>query len=355
MASLLTGPAPLAAPGPASRGQPVLSPALVTLPEALQARGYETVGFPGEPWYSKERFGFGQGFDAPDPARQGAEARASRLAEPGRRAAASCGSTCRSRGALLPAAELPAPARVGRATCPPHRGRTSSSPFFDPAVPLPLPGCGAGSGPCTASTSPGPTSGWATLLDGLRASGQWDRTLLVVTSDPRRGVRREGADPERRQPRPAAPRGAPGRSSCRPGSAAGSRSRPAQRVATARLWATLVEAAGGERRRRRVAPSLFRRGRGAHRAPRCSPSSTWATARTGSRWSRGTASSSGNRASRRRSRSTTGPPGPHEPRQRPRRPRRAVGAAGRHLPAPLTGLLPDASPDRSDRREATPR
>ena len=111
----------------------------------------------------------------------------------------------------------------------------------------------------------------------------------------RRGVRREGADPERRQPRAAAPGGAvrdqaPPRLPAQDRGAARAADRPPRASGP-----TLVEAAGGEVPPA-VAPSLFQRAPGAAALR----SSTWRTAPTSSRWSTATISSSGSRASRRR-------------------------------------------------------
>jgi hypothetical protein len=93
------------------------------------------------------------------------------------------------------------------------------------------------------------------LLDALRASGQWDRSLVVVTAVygeelGEHGAFGHGADLERESLEVPLIVKLP--SWCR---------RPlapprAQRVALARLWATLVEAAGG-RPTPAAAPSLF--------------------------------------------------------------------------------------------------
>jgi hypothetical protein len=89
------------------------------------------------------------------------------------------------------------------------------------------------------------------LLDALRQSGQWDRTLLVVTStygeEIGSGLGRERIEVPLAVKLPAGWK--------RPLAAARS-----ERVATLRLWATVVEAVGGPVPPA-VAPSLFARAR----------------------------------------------------------------------------------------------
>jgi arylsulfatase A-like enzyme len=252
MASLLTGLRPWQ--HRVLRAEDRIPPALVTLPEALQARGYETLGFTGEPMYSKEA-GFGQGFDLLTRLGKGTEA----------------GEKLKSAGSgrrfvWVHFSEPQAPyfrrpklsARLG------VRGRDlplrvlphQLAPFFDPAVPLP---------PELEQrfrTMYRLNVAWAddrlgTLLQELRASGQWDRTLLVVTSTHgeefgEKGQILNGGNLGRQlievplvvklpagwNRQIAAPR--------------------EKRVATARLWATLVEAAGGEAHPAQ-SPSLFHR------------------------------------------------------------------------------------------------
>jgi hypothetical protein len=91
------------------------------------------------------------------------------------------------------------------------------------------------------------------LLDALRKSGQWDRTLLIVTATYGESLGAETAGLDRQRIEvplaiqlPAAWRRA-GRKIAAPRS---------ERVATQRLWATIVEAAGGPIPPA-VAPSLF--------------------------------------------------------------------------------------------------
>lgn len=94
------------------------------------------------------------------------------------------------------------------------------------------------------------------LLDALRASGQWERALVVVTSAygeeiGERGIFGHGADLERESIEVPLIVKLP--SWCRRPLSPPAR----QRVALARLWATLVEAAGGAAPPA-PAPSLFR-------------------------------------------------------------------------------------------------
>lgn len=251
MASLLTGLRPWQ--HRVLRMEDRIPPALITLPEALQARGYETFGFMGEPMYSKEA-GFGQGFNLFTRLGKGTEAgQKLRSAGPNRRFV------------WVHFSEPQAPyyrrpkfaARLGlRGRDLPYRVLPHQlAPFFDPAVPLP---------PALERrfrTMYRLNVAWADhrlgkLLQELRASGQWDRTLLVVTATHgeefgEKGQILNGGNlgrqlievplviklPPESGRRIAAPRD--------------------QRVATVRLWATLVEAAGGEVPPAQ-SPSLFR-------------------------------------------------------------------------------------------------
>ena len=132
------------------------------------------------------------------------------------------------------------------------------------------------------------------LIQALRSSGEWDRTLLVVTSTHgeefgEKGQILNGGNLGRQLLEvPFAVKLPLGfrRKIAEP---------PERRVAAARLWATLVEAAGGEVPPA-VAPSLFRRAP-ARRALRALPGQRHQPA---SRSSTATTSSSGSRASRRR-------------------------------------------------------
>ncbi len=236
-----------------------IAPALVTLPEALQARGYETFGFMGEPMYSKEA-GFGQGFDLLTKLGKGTEA-GEKL-----RSAGSAGGE--RRFVWVHFSEPQAPyyrrpkfvARLGlRGRDLPYRVLPHQlAPFFDPAVPLP-PGLEQ-----RFRTLYRLNVAWADdrlgkLLKELRASGQWDRTLLVVTSTNgeelgEKGQIVNGGNLDRQLLEVPLVVKLPSESGRR---IAAPRDR---RVAAARLWATLVEAVGGEVPPAQ-APSLF------HEAP----------------------------------------------------------------------------------------
>jgi arylsulfatase A-like enzyme len=234
-----------------------LSPALFTLPEALQAAGYETAGFTDEPMFSKDG-GYDQGFDRLEELGKGSEA-ARRLETLG------TGGN-RRRFVWI---HLPEPAapyihhprfddRIGAAglDLPDRIQPKELALYADPAHPLPPARRRLFQAMYRSNVA------WADdrlgrLLAALRASGEWDRALLVVTSTHgedlgETGRILSGGDLSRpllevplavKLPR-------------------GSRLRVVEpkekRVAAARVWATLVEAAGGEAPPA-VAPSLFRR------------------------------------------------------------------------------------------------
>ncbi len=243
MASLFTGLRPWQ--HRVLRAEDRIPPALITLPEALQARGYETFGFMGEPMYSKEA-GFGQGFDLLTRLGKGTEA--------GEKLRSAGTSGAGRRFVWVHFSEPQAPyyrrpklvARLGlQGRDLPYRVLPHHlAPFFDPGVPLPP------ELERRFRTMYRLNVAWADdrlgkLLAELRASGQWDRTLLVVTATHGEELGEKGQIlnggnlgrqlievplvvklPSGSGRRIAAPRD--------------------QRVATARLWATLVEAAGGE-------------------------------------------------------------------------------------------------------------
>jgi arylsulfatase A-like enzyme len=257
MASLFTGLRPWQ--HQVLRPEDHLAPALVTLPEALQARGYETFGFMGEPMYSKEA-GFDQGFDLLTKLGKATEA-SEKL-----RSAGSPGGGRRFVWVHFSEPQAPYYRRPKFAARLGLRGRDlpfrvlphQLAPFFDPAVPLP---------PELEQrfrTLYRLSVAWADdrlgkLLKELRASGQWDRTLLVVTSTHgeefgEKGQILNGGNLGRQLievPLVVKLPSESGRKIAIPRD---------QRVATARLWATLVEAAGGEVPPAQ-APSLF------HKAP----------------------------------------------------------------------------------------
>lgn len=251
MASLFTGLRPWQ--HQVLRAEARLSRALLTLPEALQAQGYVTFGFTAEPAYSK-RNGYDQGFDLLGDLGKGAEA------------AAALKRLTRERRFVwirIPEPQAPyirRPKFVNRlSTGPldlPFRILPNQlAPYFDPAVPLP-PGKRRRFWTMYRFNVAWADERLGRLFAALRESGQWDRTLLAVASTHgeefgEKGQSLNGGNLGRQLLEvplvvklPAgfnrsivAPRG--------------------RRLAAARLWATLVEAAGGEVPPA-VAPSLFR-------------------------------------------------------------------------------------------------
>jgi hypothetical protein len=231
-----------------------LSPNLQSLPEALRARGYETFGFTGEATYSKQG-GYDQGFDSLGELGKGAEA-AAKLKE--------IGSGRRFVWIHIPEPQAPFFQRpklasrlnAERLDLPPRILPNQLAPYFDPRVPLP-PGLRRRFWTMYRLNVAWADERLGRLLDALRESGQWDRTLLVVTSTHgeefgEKGQILSGGNLGRQLLEvPFAfkmPAGF-GRKIAAPRD---------RRVAAARLWATLVEAAGGEVPPA-VAPSLFRR------------------------------------------------------------------------------------------------
>jgi arylsulfatase A-like enzyme len=235
-----------------------LSPGLFTLPEAMQGAGYETAGFTGEPLYSHDS-GYAQGFDRLEELGKGTAA-AERLATIG--AAAGTAKVAGRRFVWVHIPEPEAPYlrhphfddRIdSRGLTLPERVQPNELALYsDPATPLPAERRRVFQAMYRHNVA------WADerlgrLLAALRSSGAWDRTLLVVTSTHgevlgERSTLIAGLGRELLEVPLAVklPRG------CRL-RVAEPRER---RVAAARLWATLVEAAGGEVPPA-VAPSLF--------------------------------------------------------------------------------------------------
>jgi len=230
-----------------------LSPALFTLPEALQSLSYETNGFTGEASYSKEA-GYAQGFDGLSDLAKGVEA-AKKLERVGGRR--------RFVWIHIPEPQAPYFHRprfderidTGRIALPDRVLPHQLAVFFDPSQPLP---------PARRRLFWAMyrfNVAWADdrlgrLIQALRSSGEWDRTLLVVTSTHGEEFGEKGQ---------ILNGGNLGRQLLEVPFAVklplGFRLKIAEprerRVAAARLWATLVEAAGGEAPPA-VAPSLFR-------------------------------------------------------------------------------------------------
>ncbi|HYG61050.1 MAG TPA: sulfatase-like hydrolase/transferase, partial [Thermoanaerobaculia bacterium] len=246
-------------------GGATLSPDLLTLAEALAAAGYSTAGFPGGPWYSQAE-GFAQGFETFDPADRGRGAGA-RLRGFG---------AGEARGRQFVWVHIPepqAPYVLRRRLLPrverlgglprelPMRIRPLQlEPYFDPGVPLPEGKRRRFWAMYLLNVA------WADeklgrLIEALRGSGQWDRTLLAVAAVHgeefgERGQIGHGGNLGRRLLEVPLvvklPKEDGGRRIAVP---------KGERVAAARLWATLVEAAGGPAGHPTVpaaAPSLFR-------------------------------------------------------------------------------------------------
>jgi sulfatase-like protein len=231
-----------------------LPAALLTLPEALKERGYETSGFSGEALYSKQT-GYDQGFDSLAILSKGVEA-AERLKK-------------LDGGRQFVWIHIPEPAapylrrpnlalRLGAENLdlPPRILPNQLAVYLDPAEPLP---------PARRRRfwmMYRLNVAWADqrlgrLLTALRQSGEWERTLLIATSTHgeefgEKGQILNGGNLGRQLLEvPFAvklPAGF-GREIAAPND---------RRIAAARLWATLVEAVGGEVPPA-MAPSLFRR------------------------------------------------------------------------------------------------
>jgi len=242
-------------------GQATLAKALLTLPAALQAVGYQTVGFSGEASYSKA-FGYDHGFDELWDLGKGIEAASRLQALRGRQFVwihvpePSAPYVRRPNfETRVDAAGLALPARV-----PPNE----LAPYFDPANPLP-PDLRQRFWTMYRLNVAYADDRLGRFLQSLRESGQWDRTLLVVTSThgeelgERHQILNGGNLGRQLLEVPLAVK-----------LPAGSHRRIAvprdRRVAAARIWATLVEAAGGEAPPA-VAPSLFHDFHDSHGAP----------------------------------------------------------------------------------------
>lgn len=235
------------------QGHARLSPALITLAEALKAVGYATAGTWSDEWYDP-RFGFNQGFDVYQHYGKGIRI-AERLRE------------MRNTRQFV-WAHLPAPAapylqrtellpRLGR--MPPQLPRkvlpVQLERWFDPANPLPRSQRRRFWAMYCLNVAWGDEQ-LGRLVDALRASGEWDRTLLVVTSNHgeefgEHGQILHGGNLGRQLIEVPLIVKLPA------GFERGIRVPKRQRVAAARLWATVVEAAGGAIPPA-AAPSLFR-------------------------------------------------------------------------------------------------
>lgn len=239
-------------------GRTGLSPDLVTLAEALHDRSYTTGGYPDDPW-NREDLGISQGFDA-----------FARLGQ-GRRAFDRLANLGGGRHFVWVHLSEPGPPFIRRDGYLPRLGPGAPNlprridlaqlePFFDPATGIP-PGLRRRFLSMYRLNAAWADERLGRFLSALRVSGQWDRTLLVITSLHGEEIGEHGQILSGGNLGRAGlevplviklPKGSPLR--LRP---------PAtQRVATARIWATLVEAAGGEPPPA-AAPSLLRDAPGA--------------------------------------------------------------------------------------------
>lgn len=182
MGSLFTGLQPWSTQS-WSGDRAVLREQLVTLPEALKARGFHTSAYRSNHWLQQE-YGYGQGFDSFRYLREGKRAESELAALQG-------GADFVWVHILPPHApyvrreplvkQLPA-GGPGLAQLPQKVRPLDLEPYFDPDVPLP---------PEPAKVFKAMyelNAAWADamlgrMLQSLRKSGQWDRTLLVVTAD----------------------------------------------------------------------------------------------------------------------------------------------------------------------------
>jgi arylsulfatase A-like enzyme len=234
----------------------VLAPDLLTLPEALRAAGYSTHGYYHGHWMEGDS-GYGQGFDSWELLGDAENAvdRLSRLPA--------------GRELVFVHIPEPQPPYVRRSwlqkrvkdlspDLPPQVRSAELAKYQDPAVPLP-PDVRRRFWDLYRLHVAWADEKLGRLLDALHRSGQWDRTLLIVTatygealSAPGEalGATADGLDRQRIEVPLAIKLPAGWR---RPIAAARS-----ERVATLRLWATMVEAAGGPLPPA-VAPSLFAR------------------------------------------------------------------------------------------------
>lgn len=251
MASLFTGLQPWVTQNWGG-GRAVLREELVTLPEALKAQGYRTSAFRTNHWLQKE-YGYAQGFDTFQYLREGKRA-VTALEKLG------SGREMVWIHILPPHAPYvrrePFLERLARppANLPPKVRPMDLEPYYDPAVPLPP------EQEKVFRAMYALNAAWADdllgrMLEALRKSGQWDNTLLVVTSDHgeefgERGQIAHGGNLGRQLVEVPLmvklPSGFGRKLALEPGRA----------VATIRTRATLVEAAGGTPEKG-TAPSFF--------------------------------------------------------------------------------------------------
>lgn len=239
-----------------------LAPELITLAEAFSALGFHTSGYLSGSSISSAT-GFQQGFDFFRTLRRGHGARSHlrglqggpelvwiHLQHPA--------PPWERRDWLFPDARVPpgVPARVDPAELSRWGHPSLSGDADDPVVPLPE-GLRRGYQALYRNNVSLADVYLGRFLEDLRNSGHWDEIVLAVTSTHGQEVGEggwvgEGGELSRRLLEVPLALKLPAASPLRPAV------EPGQPVAAARLWATLVEAAGG-RGPPGVAPSLFRR------------------------------------------------------------------------------------------------
>jgi arylsulfatase A-like enzyme len=231
----------------------------LTLPEALRAAGYQTSGFTSGEWYTSEN-GYARGFDAFQETGKGWEA------------AEALSSLSGGRQFLWIHIPEPQAPYVRRAWLLPNLDGGAVTSRDLPRLPRTIESLqlDASGGPAVPLSAADRRLFWAMyrlnvawadervgrFLDALRASGQWERTLLVVTASHGEEFGEHGGIQHG---------GGLGRELVEvplfvkyPGGWPLKLAVPAAaRVAANRLWATLVEAAGGDAAPA-LAPSLFR-------------------------------------------------------------------------------------------------
>ena len=258
MASLLTGLSPWQHHAVVD-GNARLADDLITLPKAFKALGYRTTAFSSGRWYTAEN-GYGRGFDSFD--------------IQGRTRDASEHLAALEEGRELVWVHLPEPAApyVRREWLLPRLGGTPANDlpplvetldletWSNPAVP-PAPALLRRLRAMYRLNVAWADDRVGRLLAALAQSGEWDRALVVVTSAfgeelGEHGLLGHGGDLERESLEVPLIVKLP--TWCRRPLAQPRR----DRVALTRLWATLVEAGGGQPPPA-MAPSLFRRAPGA--------------------------------------------------------------------------------------------
>jgi arylsulfatase A-like enzyme len=255
MAALFTGLQPWSVQSWSS-DRAVLREDLVTLPEALKGRGYHTTGFRSNHWLERP-YGYAQGFDDFRYLAQGkrAEKQLEKLG-PGREFV--WVHILQPHAPYVRRAYLEDHLAGAPPDLPPKVRPADLEPYFDPAVPLP-PEQEKVFRAMYELNAAYADDLLGRMVAALRRSGQWERTLLVVTSDhgeefgEMEQIAHGGNLGRQLVEVPLMiklPAGFKTRLALPPGKQSG------QRPATARVRATLLEAAGWAPEEG-TAPSLF--------------------------------------------------------------------------------------------------